>query len=153
MSPAIRRHLLEIFDDHQNAQDLRQELAAVVDADVHFVSATCYLEKTHRWYFPAMSVSVLLHVQWLLSITPYNSSCSWNCWWKRYHIQPAYDTAKACIQPGLNFYQQKFSIQFHRMSYTRSVLFKLLDSAALYVRVQNLNPMAAFCGSIISWQW
>ena len=44
MSPAMRRHLLEIFDDHQGAQDLRLELAAVVDADVHFVSATYYLE-------------------------------------------------------------------------------------------------------------
>ena len=43
MSPAMRRHLLEIFDDHQDAQDRRLELAAVVDAGVHFVSATYYL--------------------------------------------------------------------------------------------------------------
>ena len=34
MSPAMRRHLLEIFDDHQDAQDLRLALAAVVHAGV-----------------------------------------------------------------------------------------------------------------------
>ena len=37
-------HLLEIFDDHQDFQDLRLELAAVVDDGVHFVSATYFLE-------------------------------------------------------------------------------------------------------------
>ena len=36
----MRRHLLEIFDDHQDAQDLRLELAA----GVHFLSSTYYLE-------------------------------------------------------------------------------------------------------------
>ena len=36
--------ILEIFDDHQDAQDLHLELAAVVDTGVHFVSAMCYLE-------------------------------------------------------------------------------------------------------------
>lgn len=44
LSPAVRRHLLEIFDDHQDFQDLRLEIAAVVDSGVHFVSATYYLE-------------------------------------------------------------------------------------------------------------
>ena len=38
----MRRHLLEIFDDHQDFQDLPLELAA--DVGVHFVSATYYLE-------------------------------------------------------------------------------------------------------------
>ena len=42
--PANRQHLLEIFDDPQTCQDLRLELAASVDAGVHFVTATYYLE-------------------------------------------------------------------------------------------------------------
>ena len=42
--PANRQHLLEIFDDPQACQDLRLELAAIVDAGVHFVKATYYLE-------------------------------------------------------------------------------------------------------------
>ena len=40
VSPANRRRLLEIFDDPQSCQDLRLELAALVDAGVHFVNAT-----------------------------------------------------------------------------------------------------------------
>ena len=43
ISPALHRHLLEIFGDHQDSQDLRLELAAVVYAGVHFVSAAYYL--------------------------------------------------------------------------------------------------------------
>ena len=40
VSPANRRRLLEIFDDPQSCQDLRLELAALVDAGVHFVKAS-----------------------------------------------------------------------------------------------------------------
>ena len=42
--PANRGHLLEICDDPQSCQDLRLELAAVIDAGVHFVNALYYLE-------------------------------------------------------------------------------------------------------------
>ena len=44
VSPANRRSLLEIFNDPRSCQDLRFELAALVDAGVHFVNATYYLE-------------------------------------------------------------------------------------------------------------
>ena len=44
VSPANRRHLLEILDDPQSCQDLRLELAALGDAGVHSVNATYYLE-------------------------------------------------------------------------------------------------------------
>ena len=44
--PANRGHFLEIFDDPQSCQDLLLELAAVIDAGVHFVNATYYLEGT-----------------------------------------------------------------------------------------------------------
>ena len=44
ISPANRRHLLEIFDNQDDCQKLRLELAALVDAGVHFFSATYYLE-------------------------------------------------------------------------------------------------------------
>ena len=42
--PASRPNLLDIFDDHQDAQDLHLELAAVVDAGVHIVCVTYFLE-------------------------------------------------------------------------------------------------------------
>ena len=40
ISPANRRHLLEIFDDPESLQKLRLELAVVIDAGVHFVNAS-----------------------------------------------------------------------------------------------------------------
>ena len=46
--------------------------------------------------------------------------------------------AKACIQPGLNFYQQKFSIQFHTTVRTFKVAWLCCP-----MQVQNLNPTAA----------
>ena len=44
LAPATRRHLVEIFDNPNDAADLELELAALVDGGAHFVSATCYLE-------------------------------------------------------------------------------------------------------------
>ena len=46
--------------------------------------------------------------------------------------------AKACIQPGLYFYQQKFSVQFHSTV-------RAFKAARLCcpVQVQHLNPTAA----------
>ena len=44
VSPANRRRLLEIFDDPRSCQDLRLEFAALVDAGVHLVNSTYYLE-------------------------------------------------------------------------------------------------------------
>ena len=46
--------------------------------------------------------------------------------------------AKACIQPGLNFYQQKFSVQFR----TTVRAFKVARLCCP-MQVQNLNPTAA----------
>ena len=83
MSPAMRRHLLEIFDDHQNAQDLRLELAAVVDAGVHFVSATYYLAGDTPLIFSC----------WLLSISPILQQLLVKLLVECCHIQPAYDTS------------------------------------------------------------
>ena len=42
--PANRQHLLNIIENPQDLQDLRLELAAIVDAGVYFVKATYYLE-------------------------------------------------------------------------------------------------------------
>ena len=44
LSPATRQHLLEIIDNPRDLQDLRLELAVIVDAGVQFVKATYYLE-------------------------------------------------------------------------------------------------------------
>ena len=38
--PANRRHPLEIFDNSESCQNLRLELAVLIDAGVHFVNAT-----------------------------------------------------------------------------------------------------------------
>ena len=44
VSPMCRMKLLELFDDPVSARNLELELAAMIDAGKHFVSATYYLE-------------------------------------------------------------------------------------------------------------
>ena len=44
LAPAIRAHLMEIFNSHADSKDLELELATFVDGGNHFVSATYYLE-------------------------------------------------------------------------------------------------------------
>ena len=114
MSPAVRRHLLEIFGDHQDFQDLRLELASVVDAGAHFVSATYYLEGDTP-----------------LILTCYECLCS-------VASAVAVEQATACIQPGLNFYQQKFSAQFRD-----TVRAFKVPRLCCPMQVQHLHPTAA----------
>ena len=43
--PSSHGHLLEIIDNRQKFQDLCLELAALIDAGVHFLNATYYIER------------------------------------------------------------------------------------------------------------
>ena len=102
----MRRHLLEIFDDHQDAQDLRLKLAAVVGAGVHFLSSTYYLEGDTPLIFSCYER--LCSVAHAVAVEPYpntsavareiagGNAVTYN--------QPMIQ-ATACIQPGLNFYK------------------------------------------------
>ena len=101
--PANRQHLLEIFDDSQACQDLRLELAAIVDAGVHFVKATYYLEGDGPLIFSCYEKlsTVIRAVAVAREIVNGNAAlCS-----------QLIARTKACIQPGHQFYQQKFSGQ------------------------------------------
>ena len=69
----------------------------------------------------------------------YHSWCSGNCWWQYAVLcNQLMAQAKACIQPGFQFYHQKFSVQFHGTV-------RAFKAARLCcpVQVQALNPTAA----------
>ena len=103
--PANRRCLLEIFDDPQSCQDLCMELAALVDAGVHFVNATYYLEGDGPLIFTCYErlSAVTRAVAVAREIAGGNAVL----------CNQLMAQAKACIHPGFQFYHQKFSVQFH----------------------------------------
>lgn len=139
MSPANRRHLLEIFENHQDARTLRLELAAVVDAGVHFVSATYYLEGDNPLIFSCYerlsSVAHAVAVEHYPNTTAVAREISDG---NGVMYNQLMAQAKACIQPGLNFYQQKFSVQFHN-----TVRAFKVARLCCPVQVQALKPTAA----------
>ena len=112
ISPASRRHLFKIFDDPENLQKLRWELAVVIDAEVHFVNATYYLEGDGPLIFScyeclsahAVAVDHYPNTQAVAREIANGDAALFN----RLITQ-----AKACVRPGMNFYQQTFSVQFH----------------------------------------
>jgi hypothetical protein len=137
--PANRQHLLEIFDDPQTCQDLRVELAAIVDAGVHFVKATYYLEGDGPLIFScyeklsavARAVAVDSYTNTVAVAREIANGNAALC-------SQLIARAKACIQPGLQLYQQKFVASFMKL-YERS---KLHVFAALYkckARIRQLN--------------
>lgn len=111
--PANRRHLLEIFDNPQSCQNLRLELAALIDAGVHFVNATYYLEGDGPLIFSCYerlsAVAQAVAVDHYPNINAVAREIA-NGNVAIYNQLMA--QAKACIRPGLNFYQRKFSVQF-----------------------------------------
>jgi hypothetical protein len=138
MCPANRQHLLEIFDDPQTYQDLRLELAAIVDAVFHFVKATYYLEGDGPLIFScyeklsavARAVAVDNYPNTVAVAREIANGNAALC-------SQLIARAKACIQPGLQFYQQKFSGQFYETV-------RAFKAARLCcpVQVQSLNPTA-----------
>ena len=136
--PSSRGHLLEIVDNPQKFQDLRLELAALIDAGVHFVNATYYLEGDGPLIFSCYErLSAVSHA---VAVDHYpNTSAVVReiaggdaALYSQLVLQ-----AKACIKPGLQFYQQKFSGQFH-------AIVRAFKAARLCcpVQVQSLNPTA-----------
>ena len=139
VSPANRRRLLEIFDDPQSCQDLRLELAALVDAGVHFVNATYYLEGDGPLIFTCYER--LSAVTRAVAVGNYPNTTAVAreiAGGNAVLCNQLMAQAKACIQPGFQFYHQKFSVQFHGTE-------RAFKAARLCcpVQVQALNPTAA----------
>ena len=93
--------MLEIFDNPQ-------------DAGVHFVSATYFLEGDGRSLFScyerlsAISCSAAVEHYPNTAVVARQIADGDDARYQQLMAQ-----AKPCIQPGLHFFQQKFSVQFH----------------------------------------
>ena len=94
--------LLKIFDNPQDAQDLRLELAAIIDAGVHFVSATYFLEGDGPLLFSCYER--LSAVSRAVAVAHYPNTAAVAhkiADGDHARYQQLMAQAKACIQPGL----------------------------------------------------
>jgi hypothetical protein len=114
LSPATRQHLLEIIDNPRDLQDLRLELAVIVDAGVQFVKATYYLEGDGPLIFSCYERLSAVSNAIGVANFPSTSAIAREIANGDVVVQNQLITqAKACVQPGLLFFQEKFSVQFH----------------------------------------
>ena len=136
--PANRQHLLNIIDNPQDLQDLRLELAAIVDAGVYFVKATYYLEGDGPLIFSCYEKLSAVSQAVAVGHYPITTAVAREIASGDAALQnQLVAQAKACIQPGLNFFQQKFSVQFH----TVVRAFKVARLCCT-IQVQVLKPTA-----------
>ena len=138
LSPVCRANLLEIFGDPATARDLEIELAAIIDAVKHFIQATYYLEGDGLVFSCYERLSALAHAIVIESYPNTEAKA-------RQHSRGNIDLynqlvaqAKACINPGFRFYQQKSSVQFLNI-----VLAFKAARLCCPVQVQALRPTAA----------
>ena len=108
--PATRVHLLEIFNSPADSKDLELELAASVDGGNHFVSATYYLEGDGPLIFSCYQKLATVSNSVALANYPNVEGVARR---QANRNVPVFNQlvarAKACINPGLLFFQQKFS--------------------------------------------
>ena len=116
LSPLCRASLLEIFDDPVTARDLDIELASTIDAGKHFVQATYFLEGDGPLVFTCYERLSALALAIVIESYPNTEAKA------RQHAgrnMALYNQlvaqAKACINSGFRFYQQKFKVQFHNI--------------------------------------
>ena len=107
LSPATRQHLLEIIDNPRDLQDLRLELAVIVDA-------AYYLEGDGPLIFSCYERLSAVSNAIGVANFPSTSAIAREIANGDVVVQNQLITqAKACVQPGLLFFQEKFSVQFH----------------------------------------
>lgn len=102
-----------IIDNPEDFQDLRPQLAVIVDAGVHFVKATNYLEGDGPHIFSCYerlsAVSNAIEVaNFPNTVAIAREITNGDVAFENLLITQA----KACVQPGLLFFQEKFSVQF-----------------------------------------
>ncbi len=115
LSPATRQHILEIIDNPCDLQDLRLELAVIIDAGAQFVEATYYLEGDGPLIFSCYErLSAVTNAIGVANF-PSTSAIAREIANGDVVVQNQLITqAKACVQPGLLFFQEKFvTVQFH----------------------------------------
>lgn len=139
LSPVCRTSLFEIFDDPATARDLDIELAAMIDAGKHFVQATYYLEGDGPLVFTCYErLSALAHAIAIECYPNTEAKARQHPGRNKALYNQLVAQVKACINPGLRFYQQKFSVQFHN-------IVRAFKDASLCcpIQVQALHPTAA----------
>ena len=115
------------------------ELAALIDGGVHFVSATYYLEGDGPLIFSCYErLAAVSHAVAIDSYPNTEAVARRLAAGKVAVFNQLVDKAKACITPGLRFFQRKFSNEFHN-------LVRAFKSARLCcpVQVQQLRPTVA----------
>ena len=139
LAPATRAHLMKIFNFPGDSKDLELELAAFVEGGNHFVSATYYLEGDGPLVFSCYGRLATVSNAVAVAAYPNVEGVA-----RRLAIGnlPVYNQlvakAKAFINPGLQFFQRKFSQEFYEsVSAFRSA------RLCCPVQVQQLRPTAA----------
>ena len=130
---------MEIFDDPATARDLDIELAAMIDAGKHFVQPTYYLEGDGPLVFTCYErLSALAHAIAIESYPNTEVKARQHAGRNMALYNQLVAQAKACINPGFSFYQQKFSVQFQN-------IVRAFKAARLCcpIQVQALHPTAA----------
>ena len=113
LSPATRQNLLDIFENPQDRQDLRLELAAIVDAGIHFVKSTYTLEGNGPLIFSCYEHLSAVAQEVGVGHYPCSMAVAREIANGDAALQARLiDQVKACIQPGLNFFQENVSVLF-----------------------------------------
>lgn len=130
---------LEIFDDPERLQKLHLEIAAVIDAAVHFVNAIYYLEGDGPLIFSCYEhLSAVAHATAVSHYPNIDAVARENANSDAALCNHLRAQAKPCVRPGLNFYQQKFSVKLHN-----TVRGFKVTRLCCPVQIQALCPTAA----------
>lgn len=105
------KQVLDLFGDFESCQDLCLELAAVIDAGVHFVNATYYLERAGPLIFSCYERLSAAAQAVAVDHSPNTEAVARKIANGNIYIQ-VMAQAKACIRTGLNLYHHKFRVQF-----------------------------------------
>ena len=117
LATATRGHLLELFNNQNDAADLKLELAALIDGGVHFVTGTYNLEGDGPLVFTCYEhLSTIVNAISVGSFPNVEALARQRADGDQRLFNELTMQAKACINPGFRFFSRSLVTSFIRWS-------------------------------------
>ena len=114
LAPALRAHLLEIFDNPEDVTELKLEIAALIDGGRSFFTTTYNLEGDGPLIFTCYQHLTALAQAVQLGVYPNCTALSHErANGNQVLFNQFLERAKSCIKPGFQYYLDKVNIQFY----------------------------------------
>ena len=146
ISPVTTRHLLSVLRDEDDCATFKLELAAIVDYGQPLVSATYWLEGDGPLVLDAYETLQAASTSFANHDHPHLPTVARRLAGARRNVTEAIQETKAKVQPAINWFRHKFSVDLHTLllTFKAARIFRPVTAQAMALTPHKLQCLRAF---------